>query len=61
MEIVIHNDLEDTKWSVTTIILHLEKKHCHGLLLSCDQETTEDVKTMYISLKLQISRLGSFI
>lgn len=60
MEIVIH-DLEDTKWSVTTIILHLEKKHYHGLLLSCDQETTEDVKTIYIRLKLQISRLGSFI
>ena len=60
MEIIIHNDLEDTNWSVTTIILHLEKKQYDGLLLSCDQETTEDVKTVYMRLKLQISRLGSF-
>lgn len=59
MEVVICNDLEDTNWSVTTTILHLEKKQCDGLLLSCDQETTDDVKTMYIGLKVQI-RLGGF-
>ena len=60
MEIVIHNDLEDTNWSVTTIILHLEKEQYDGLLLSCDQETMEDVKSMYIRLRLQTGRLGSF-
>lgn len=58
MEIIIHNDFVDTNWSVTTIILPLEKKQYDGLLLSCDQETMEDVKTM---LKLQISSLVAFV
>lgn len=59
MEMVICNDLEDTKWSVTTTTLHLEKEQCDGLLLSCDQETANYVKTMYIRLEVQI-RLGGF-
>lgn len=58
MEIIIRNDFVDTNWSVTTIILPLEKEQYDGLLLSCDQETMEDVKTM---LKLQISSLVAFV
>lgn len=55
MEIVIHNDLEGTNWSVIAIIVHLEKKQNDGLVLS-----TEGIKAMYIRLKHQISRLGNF-
>lgn len=39
MGIIIHNDPEDTNWSVTTITLLLEKKLHNGLVLSCDKES----------------------
>jgi len=59
MEITIHNDLEDTNWSITTIILHLEKTM--GYYCPVTKKPLRMLKQCILGLKSKLAGLVAFI